>query len=209
MKSTLQQAAGNLPGKVFCLFYIRSLTPQQAAGLALAYAGSKEKAVETIAVYWELKPKTYGFKEVFNLSLLNIATKPKKMSQWGLWFMEMADLDIGFHLILAKYSTRRELRLCILFEKLWEDSILSYIGKKIDPDAGKDFYLRSPVELIRFQGPHFADRYGIADTAFKVLDDHKIPILIAACSGAAVYLVLPEKKLHEARPLLAEVFEVP
>jgi aspartokinase len=165
--------------------------------------------VETIAVYWEPKPKTYGFKEVLDLSLIKIAIKPGKMSQWGIWLMEMADFDIVFHLILAKYLTHQKLQLCILLEKLWADSVLSYIGKKINFDSENDFHLTHQLELISFQGPHFGDRYGIADTAFKVLDDHKIPILIAACSGAAVYLVLPKKKLHEARPLLAKVFEGP
>lgn len=165
--------------------------------------------METIAVYWEPKPKTYGFKEVFDLSLVTIEIKPEKMIQWGLWLMELADLNIGFHLILAKYSTDRELRLYILLEKLWVDSVLFYFDKKINLDSEKDFYLKSPVELISFQGPHFADRYGIADSAFKVLDNQGIPILIAACSGAAVYIVLSENKLHEARLLLAEAFEVP
>ena len=165
--------------------------------------------METIAVYWEPKPKTYGFKEVIDLSLLNIEIRPGKMHQWGLWLMELADLNIGFHLILAKYSTHQKLRLYILLEKPWVDRVLSYIGKKIDLDSVKDFYLRSPVELISFQGPHFADRYGIADSAFKALDNQGIPIIIAACSGAAVYIVLPENKLHEARFFLSEAFEVP
>jgi len=165
--------------------------------------------VETIAVYWEPKPKTYGFNEVTGLSLLNIAIRPGKMSQWGLWFMELADLDIGFHLILAKYSAHQKLRLYILFEKFWADSVLSFIGKQIDLDSETDFHLNYPVELISFQGPHFGDRYGIADTAFKALDGQGVPILITVCSGAAVYIVLPEKKLHEARPILAEAFEVP
>ncbi len=165
--------------------------------------------METIAVYWEPKPKTYGFKEVFDLSLMAIEIKPEEMLQWGLWLMELADLNIGFHLILAKYSTHRKLRLYILLEKLWADSVLSYIGKKIDLAIEKDFYLTSPVELISFQGPHFADRYGIADSAFKALDGQGVPVLITVCSGAAVYIVLPENKLHEARPLLAEAFEVP
>ena len=165
--------------------------------------------METIAVYWEPKPKTYGFKEVFDLSLVTIEIKPEEMSQWGLWLMELADFNIGFHLILAKYSTHRQLRLYILLEKLWADSVLSFIGKKNNLASEKDFCLKSPVEWISFQGPHFADRYGIADSAFKVLEDKKVPILIAVCSGATVYIVLPEKKLHEARPLLAEAFEVP
>ena len=165
--------------------------------------------METIAVYWEPKPKTYGFKEIADLSLMNIEIKPEEMSQWGLWLMELADLDIGFHLILAKYSTHQKLRLYILLEKIWADSVLSYINKKIDPESEKYFHLTSPVELISFQGPHFGDRYGIAYSAFKALDDQGVPILIAACSGAAVYIVLPEKKLQDARPLLLEAFVVP
>ena len=97
--------------------------------------------METFAVYWEPKPKTYGFKEVIDLSLLNIEIRPGKMTQWGLWLMELSDLDIGFHLILAKYSTHQKLRLYILLEKLWKDRVLSYLGKKIDVDSGKDFHL--------------------------------------------------------------------
>jgi aspartokinase len=165
--------------------------------------------VETIAVYWEPRPKTYGFSEVKNLSLMNIEIKPGKMTQWGLWFLELADLEVGFHLVLAKYSNHQELRLYILVEKIWADEMLSYIGKRIDLESGKNFKLTSPVELISFQGPHFGDRYGIADSAFKALDGQGIPILIAACSGTAVYIVLPEKKLHEARALLAEAFRIP
>ncbi|MGA8181556.1 MAG: hypothetical protein WB792_15960 [Desulfobacterales bacterium] len=165
--------------------------------------------METIAVYWEPKPKTYGFKEIIDLSLLDIEIRPGKMAQWGLWLMELADLGVGFHLISAKYSTHQNLRLYILLEKLWADGVLSYIDKKIDRDSEKDFHLNYPVELISFQGPHFGDRYGIADTAIKALDEQGVPVLITVCSGAAVYIVFPEKKLQEARHLLLEVFEVP
>lgn len=165
--------------------------------------------METIAVYWEPKPKTYGFKEVVDLSLMNVEITPGEMGQWGLWLMELADLNIGFHLILAKYSAHQKLRLYILLEKFWADSVLSHIDKRIGLESEKDFHLTSPVELISFQGPHFGDRYGIAHTAFKALDDQGIPILVAACSGAAVYIVLPEQKLQEVKPRLAEAFEVP
>ena len=165
--------------------------------------------METIAVYWEPKPKTYGFREAVDLSLLSISVKPEMMAQWGRWFLELADLDIDFYLILVKYSNHKKLRLYILLEKFWADRVLSYIGKRIDPEFEKDFILTSPVELISFQGPHFGDRYGIADAAFKTLDDQGIPILIASCSGAAVYIVLPNNKLDKAKHFLAKAFDVP
>jgi aspartokinase len=165
--------------------------------------------VETIAVYWEPKPKTYGFKEITDLSLINIEIKPEEMGQWGVWLMELADLDIGFQLILAKYSTHQILRVYILLENFAADIVLSHMDKRIDPESEKYFHLTSPVELISFQGPHFGDRYGIAYPAFKVLNDQGVPVLLTVCSGAAVYIVLPEKKLQDARPLLLEAFVVP
>jgi aspartokinase len=165
--------------------------------------------METIAVYWEPKPKTYGFREAARLSLLSIAVKPEKMAQWGRCFMESANSGIDFHLVLSKHSNSEECRLYLLLEKPSAGSLLSHIGKQVALEPGKDFSLTFPVELISFQGPHFGDRYGIAEAAFKALDDNGIPILIAACSGAAVYIVLTEKKLQQARSSLAAAFTVP
>ncbi len=92
-------------------------------------------------------------------------------------------------------------------DKMWNRS--DSIDKRIDLESEKYFHLTSPVELISFHGPHFGDRYGIAYSAFKALDDQEVRILIAACSGAAVYIVMPQKKLQEARLFLAEAFEAP
>ena len=122
--------------------------------------------METFAVYWEPKPKTYGFKEVIDLSLLNIEIRPGKMTQWGLWLMELSDLDIGFHLILAKYSTHQKLRLYILLEKLWEDRVLSYLGKKIDAGFRKRFSFNLSSGTHKLSGSTFwrqvwNRRYGI------------------------------------------------
>ena len=64
LKSALQQAAGNLPGKEFCNFYIRSLTPQQATGNALAVAGSTACACY-INRYLKIVTKSCGFPKYF------------------------------------------------------------------------------------------------------------------------------------------------
>lgn len=165
--------------------------------------------METIAVYWEDKPKTYGFRAVTDLSLLHIDIRPEKMSPWGLRILELANNGVEFYLVLAKYSSHLNLSLYILAEKFSAEKVLSSLDAGFDLEFEKDFRLISPVELISFQGPHFGDRYGIAHTAFKALDDHGIPILITVCSGAAVYIVLPEKKLQKAKSLLAEAFEAP
>ena len=105
--------------------------------------------METIAVYWEPKPKTYGFREMTHLSLLSLAVKPEKMAQWGRWFLELADLDIDFHLVLAKYSNHKELRLYVLLEKHWADNVLSYIDKRFVLEPEKDFTIDNILQIAK------------------------------------------------------------
>lgn len=162
--------------------------------------------METIAVYWEPKPKTYGLQTVSHLSLLNVGIQPEEMAHWGLWLFELANLDIGFHLVLIKYSNENALRLYLLMAEAGAQQLTTYFDKQIQPKFEKKFTLTSPVELISFYGPHFGDRYGIADAALKALNDHQISILLAACSGAAIYLVIPKDKRQAAETALAEAF---
>ncbi len=50
------------------------------------------------------------------------------------------------------------------------------------------------VELVSFQGPHFGDRYGIADAALNALAVQGVPLLALACTGASVYLITARGK---------------
>lgn len=170
--------------------------------------GLKGKSVETIAVYWEDKPKTYGFIKVADLALLDIEIQPDEIAQWGLFLYELSDLNIKFHLVCAQFSSRETLRMSILFQTGFKDSLFSCISERSDTESVENIHLTSSVELIYFHGPHFGDRYGIAHTACKALDDANIPILINVCSGAAVLIVLPENSLEKAGNVLSEVFEV-
>ena len=69
--------------------------------------------------------------------------------------------------------------------------------------------VEAPVELIYFQGPHFGDRYGIADAALGALADAKVPLRAMACSGASVYIVVPEGFARQAGKALSQAFIVP
>lgn len=67
----------------------------------------------------------------------------------------------------------------------------------------------SPVELVYFHGPHFGDRYGIADMALGTLRRKGLPILAAGCTGASVYIVVPEQRSAEIKQILSDVFDTP
>jgi aspartokinase len=65
-----------------------------------------------------------------------------------------------------------------------------------------------PVGLVCFHGPHYGDRYGIAETVFKTLDG-KVKIIASSFSGAAVYLVFHMDDIKTAISLLSQTFETP
>ncbi len=48
----------------------------------------------------------------------------------------------------------------------------------------------SNVEMISFYGPHFQDRYGIADRVFSTLQGKGYPLLASGCTGTSVHLVV-------------------
>lgn len=165
--------------------------------------------MEISAIYWEPRIKIYGFQETVDLTLLELTLKSEQMDRWSLCVDELDGKGIHFNLALVQGSDKNALHLCLIFHRRWESMMIEYIREEINADREESFRVVSPVELIYFQGPHFGDRYGIADSAFRVLTDNNIAILASGCSGSTIYLVLPEKGIEKARKFLTSAFEVP
>ncbi len=165
--------------------------------------------MEISAVYWESKIKTYGFQSVDNLSLLELTLCLEENAGFGTDISELDNFGIDFDLVLVQYLSDRMFRLCLIFSSKWEGRVLKHIYEQIRVDNEESVRVTSPVELIYFHGPHFGDRFGIADSAFKALLDGEMSVLAFGCSGAAIYIVLPENGSEKARNLLSHVFEVP
>ncbi len=165
--------------------------------------------LETVAVYWEPNIKTYGFKDVLNLSLMALEFPSGQLPQWGLSLYEMDDSGLRFELILTQLKGENVLQLYLLFERKWEDHLIKRINEVIRKDAGETFRITSPVDMVSFLGPHFGERYGIADSVFRVLTPEAISVLVASFSGSIVYLILPAGMAKKAKVLLAGTFEAP
>jgi len=165
--------------------------------------------MEIAAVYWESKIKMYGFNEAVDLSMLKMTFAADQMAETGVCISRLDDLGIRFRLALAQHDDSQKINIYLLSGDQWDDTVLKLIKQEIGPDTADSARVESPVELVYFQGPHFGDRYGIAFSAFSMLESHHIDILLAGCSGSAIYLVLPKNGIERARPFLSEIFEVP
>jgi aspartokinase len=162
----------------------------------------------TTAAYREPRIKTYGFEKMTDLSLFEISAGRADMGSLGLAFCSIGDKGAPFHLVFSRVSSEG-LELCLVTQRPWAKVIREHMDLCIPGGAEAVILGSSSAELVFFQGPHFGDRYGILDVTVRALAYKGITIKATVCSGACIYIVLPEGKSEEAVKALRESFEVP
>jgi aspartokinase len=165
--------------------------------------------VETIAVYSEPRIKTYGFHEVTGLSIIYASCAFQNLSKLGSLLINLEEHSNDFFLVLMRNFTNDPPGLYIVLKHSREKVICRYLNDMLSRNEKKDLVIDSSAGVIYFQGPHFGDRYGIADTVFKALDKHNVPILASGCTGASMYIVFSETWIQKAKNILNTTFEIP
>ena len=165
--------------------------------------------METIAVYWEAKIKTYGFMEKTDLALFRIRMPVARIAWWGERIRQIGDSRDGFIMAAARADGPETFQLVLLVDRNMRCRTEAELTKTAADESGTSLQVDCPVELVYFQGPHFGDRYGIADAAFGTLAAADLRVLAAGCTGASVYIVVPEKDARSAVSCLSERFVVP
>lgn len=141
--------------------------------------------------------------------MIRLKIKTERLEKWGHIIGEPGDEQPPFKHVLIQPMNDHELVICLLFEADEEGGIRPHLDHFIDHTRDETLETLSPVELIYFFGPHFGDRYGIAEAAVRVIHRESLPILAMGCSVSFIYIVLPEGMALQAKSLLAENFEIP
>lgn len=162
--------------------------------------------METVAMYWEPQIKTYGFQVKKNLALYQCTVPANRLSQWDRAAGRMKDGKNRFHLLSAQLSAPSEFSLLLLCDPEQGVSMASQMEMEMPVAMGR---VTLPVELLFFQGPHFGDRFGIADFTCRALGEHADLLLATAFSCASIYLIFPECAADKAKTLLTAAFRIP
>jgi len=159
--------------------------------------------METIAVYWEPRIKTYGLNKVNNLSLFEFYYPEEKIIELGT----ILSSD-NFQGIKTKFMILQSLKdgVSLVFCLSEKDGGNFHASLKKDLTLRPYNYLH-PVGILFFHGPHFGDRYGIADAAFSPLFEAGIKIISSGCSSASIFLVMAEDDLKRAEEILTKTFD--
>jgi aspartokinase len=176
--------------------------------LNLKATPSSGHPLATTASYREPRIKTYGFEKMTGLSMFEISAGWAEMGSLGLAFCSMGDEGAPFHLVFSLVSSEG-LEFCLVTQHSRAKVIRKHMDLCIPGGAETAIRRTSSVELVFFQGPHFGDRYGILDATVRALACKGTKIKATVCSGACIYIVLPEGKSAEAVKALSESFEIP
>ena len=159
--------------------------------------------METIAAYREERPGTYGIEVMTGLVMIEGRAPRRSCALWDRLGLTGNGSRLQYHLVLAS-ETAEEIRVRFVVDRPLADIYRAHFL-----EAG---FVHGPsveVDLIQFQGPHFCDRDGIADTALSALADNGPVVLACAFLGSRAHLVFPRGTGNEAAHLLEQAFSVP
>ena len=160
--------------------------------------------METIAVYWEQPIKTYGFQKVTDLALVEFSYPLKEITSLGRILSRDALQTVKSEFIIVQECGETiSITLC-LSEKEYRDFWVSVAEAPGSTPCDYTY----PVGIIYFHGPHFGDRYGIAEATFSTLSGADIEIVASGCSASSVFVVLAQDDIAGAENVLSHTFEV-
>jgi hypothetical protein len=166
--------------------------------------------METIAVYWEPKIKTYGMIEKTGLSLVSMTLPLSDTLKVMQNLRSQADLAEGLLMISAAPNAEGQMKTHLVLDSPknipHQEVIADWL---IGNDVNVSPRLMPAVEMVYFHGPHYGDRYGIASMVFSALIANRISLLHSVCSAASIYLVMPEGQAEAARRALSDKVVVP
>jgi hypothetical protein len=111
--------------------------------------------METIAIYWEPKIKTYGIAERIGLSMVSLDLLTEEMIAGEDRLRRVGSAAGEFLLVFARPSKEGGFRLHLLFERRPSWHLLEEFSGVTGGGRSSGLRVDDDVELVYFQGPHF------------------------------------------------------
>ncbi|MEE4241010.1 MAG: hypothetical protein V2I36_06060 [Desulfopila sp.] len=165
------------------------------------------EVVETIAVYWEPKVRIYGMDIQRELTLFRLACHEILFQSSG--WEELCRTQSKFRLLNSRIGPQDEIYCGFVVDKNTKERFLEELSRLSQTEQLAQPVALNNVEMISFYGPHFQDRYGIADLVFSTLRENGFSLLISGCTGTSVHLVVPGNQADSVAEFLKNIIAVP
>lgn len=164
--------------------------------------------METIAVYWEARIKVYGITGKPGLAMGVLQFPSEHFGYWSERLIELEAALKRFELVTCHGAEADRMQLSVVIEASGRDTLLKLMNGWLEGERTQ-FLMEDQVDLVFLHGPHFQDRFGIADTAFSALANSNIRIMLSGCAGTSMYLVFAGGEGDTAMKILTDTFLIP
>ncbi len=140
--------------------------------------------METVAIYFETIIRTYGFDVRSGLTLAKLGPSESAHPTVRELTSESSAGEVDLVMTTAGREANGDLGLWVVVAG---ETARALCERHQD---NPDLEITHPVDVVHFHGPHFGDRYGIANAAMATLRASKLSPLLMSCTGASVFLAV-------------------
>jgi len=165
--------------------------------------------LETIAVYWEEKVQVYGITQKSGLCLLRLVFLQEHAEKWGDRISKMQESTVRFDFVSQQTIDTNMLEFLFTYEKDKHHAIYQQLDEWLNEDDSAQVQEESDIDIVYLHGPHFQDRFGIAEGAFTALTLEGEIVLASGCAGTSMYVIIPGGHGEKAKQILTDTFHIP
>jgi len=165
------------------------------------------QAVETVAVYWEPRMRIYGMDIQRELNLIQLECDPEAFihDQW----LQLGARQEKFRLLVTQTGEERRSRCMFLIRQNDHSAIRAVLTGLLGKNFRARLIAEEQADMVSFHGPHFHDRYGIAELTYSSLKKTGCRMLASGCTGTSVNIVVAGGQAEAVAERLRQVCIVP
>jgi hypothetical protein len=172
-----------------------------------AHRGQERPLKEIVCSYQEEIIKIYNITHYVDLDLWHVAVPLRRVSDFAKALLELHGLELRMPFLVSKSAPDREqMHFSFCLAAGFRDQANGVLHQSL---SGLNLFCHGPVSLFFLLGPHFGDRYGIANTLLRVLRNAGIPLLALSYTVSSFSLVIQGNDLDQTIAALTDNFQIP
>ncbi len=172
-----------------------------------AYRGQEEVLSEIICSYQEEVIKIYNLSHHSGLDLWIMSLPLNRLGDFGALLLKLDGLQLKMPLLVSKsFPDEESLYFAFCLAASYHDAVQQALDQNL---PGVGVFCQGPVSVFFLHGPHFGDRYGIANAFVSSLRSAGIAPLAMSCAVSSVSAAIHEKDSSRAIEALGSSFQIP
>jgi aspartokinase len=169
-----------------------------------AYEGKEHLLKKIIASYQEKIIRIYDIIQQGELDLWSLVVDQSGVAQLARAMIDLGQLGIRMPFVIAVLSPENRL----VFNFCFPGEKDAQIRETFSAQLGNTALARhSQVEALYIHGPHFGDRYGIANTLVRALERGGVSLLALGCAVSSISVIIRKEDLGQAVQVLEATFQ--